>query len=275
LPGSIADGVSREKDYSLSLNIVGMVRLCFNGRLVVFGLAMYRLKIDPEVISKFPDYGCAAAFATGLVNCASADSSRDLANRLGEVCEGIRERFESVRPESEPHIAAWRNAYRSFGAKPKKHHCSVEALIGRILESGGLRDNGLIVNAYNLISLQHMIPIGGEDWGKLASDNILSFSNGRMPFEIRRGGELVVETPPVGEVVWADSKGITCRRWNWRQCDRTAITEGTTDAYFVFDVLPPFGLTNALLAAEALRDVLLPFSPNLSYEIEVIQSPKI
>ena len=41
--------------------------------------------------------------------------------------------------------------------------------------------------------------------------------------------------------MWADTLGVTCRRWNWRQCKRTRLVEGTTRAYFLFDALPPFG----------------------------------
>ena len=31
--------------------------------------------------------------------------------------------------------------------------------------------------------------------------------------------------------------GITCRRWNWRQCVRTRLSQGTTDALFIIDAL--------------------------------------
>ena len=36
-------------------------------------------------------------------------------------------------------------------------------------------------------------------------------------------GEPVTEHPEPGEVVWLDANGVTCRRWNWRQCTRTAL----------------------------------------------------
>ncbi len=46
-------------------------------------------------------------------------------------------------------------------------------------------------------------------------------------------------TPDAGEVVWCDSAGVTCRRWNWRQTRRTQLTEHTTTALFILDVLDP------------------------------------
>ena len=53
-------------------------------------------------------------------------------------------------------------------------------------------------------------------------------------------GQDVVEHPDPGEVVWADDAGVTCRRWNWRQCRRTQLRDGTTSALFILDALDPF-----------------------------------
>jgi DNA/RNA-binding domain of Phe-tRNA-synthetase-like protein len=235
---------------------------------------MYRLRVDQEVSARFPLYGCVVAYTSGLVNSDRSDLSEDSVKKLTGTSDEIRRRYTSEQPCVEPHIAAWRAAYSSFGAKPKKHLCSVEALISRILETGGLPSINPAVDAYNIVSLEHTIPIGGEDWNSLESDNVLRFADGLIPFETMQRGELVVEMPPAGEVVWADKKGITCRRWNWRQCRRTMITERTTDAYFVFDVLPPFSIAIALAAAEDLCRYLLSFSPSLKYTIEVVHSPR-
>jgi DNA/RNA-binding domain of Phe-tRNA-synthetase-like protein len=108
----------------------------------------------------------------------------------------------------------------------------------------------------------------------LKSDNTLCFSSGSEPFRTRRAGEDIVETPDAGEVIWADSDGVTCRRWNWRQCQRTAITRDTVCAYFVFDVLPPFDLKIAISAADSLRRELLAFSPDLDFEVETLNTPQ-
>ena len=64
-----------------------------------------------------------------------------------------------------------------------------------------------------------------------------------------------------GEIVWRDDRGVTCRRWNWRQGVRTRITTGTTSALFVLDVLDPMTDDEASAAAEALTAALLALSP--------------
>lgn len=45
----------------------------------------------------------------------------------------------------------------------------------------------------------------------------------------------MTESVDPGEVVWADEAGVTSRRWNWRQCTRTALTGHVRNAYFVLD----------------------------------------
>ena len=72
---------------------------------------------------------------------------------------------ESLRPTAPvdqlPHVAAWREAYRAFGAKPQRTRNSLEALLRRA-ESGLPRVNRL-TDLYNAISVRHQIPLGGED----------------------------------------------------------------------------------------------------------------
>ena len=48
-----------------------------------------------------------------------------------------------------------------------------------------------------------------------------------------------MSTATAGEIVWRDDAGVTCRRWNWRQCVRTRLTEATTEALFIIDGLGP------------------------------------
>jgi DNA/RNA-binding domain of Phe-tRNA-synthetase-like protein len=180
------------------------------------------------------------------------------------------DRFSDIAPSADPRIASWRNVYQTLGAKPKKFLSSSEALITRVLAERAMPRINPIVDAYNLVSIKHVIPIGGEDWAKLAGDNTLKPAVGNEPFETRRNGEVVIDYPYPGEVIWADSVGTTCRRWNWRQCVRTAITPETTDAYFVFDILPPLEMRHAIAAADELKELLLAFSPRLIFETRLL-----
>ena len=63
-------------------------------------------------------------------------------------------------------------------------------------------------------------------------------------------------------MVWRDDDGVTCRRWNWRQCTRTRITEATTRAVLILDGLPALGMDGLAAAADALEAGLQAISPD-------------
>jgi len=156
-----------------------------------------------------------------------------------------------------PFIASWRQMYRSFGTKPGDYRPSAEALVRRALKTGGLPTINTAVDAYNAVSLRHLIPMGGFDLDRVAGDIRLRFSAGGEEFT-PLGSDKTEETY-VGEVVYADDERILTRRWNYRDCDETKITEETRNAVLFIDGpegVPRSSVEKALLdLGRFLRDV--------------------
>lgn len=228
---------------------------------------MHNVTVDPAIFERFPGYAVGVIYASGVVNSESTDASIAM---LREAEASAREQFAGERPVSHGHVAAWREAFREFGAKPSKFLCSAEALLGRTLKGNDLPPINAIVDLYNAVSIRHVLPIGGEDRDQLTSDIALTFANGDEPFDVMGTGE--VETPEQGEVIWADSTGVTCRRWNWRQCARTQITPATTNIYFILDTLPPFTADQLQSAIEDLVTGLQAISPGCEIEQFVVRA---
>ncbi|KJK85401.1 hypothetical protein H633G_10755 [Metarhizium anisopliae BRIP 53284] len=86
---------------------------------------------------------------------------------------------------------------------------------------------------------------------------------GREEFRSLAGGEVEVECAAPGEPVWCDDAGVTCRRWNWRQGPRTALTDDTTRVLFILDALGPLSDEALGRAAEELALVLGRLSPEV------------
>lgn len=103
-----------------------------------------------------------------------------------------------------------------------------------------------------------VLPVGGEDLDAYAGPMRLVRAAGDEPFDTTAGGEPVVEHPEPGEVVWRDDAGVTCRRWNWRQCTRTRLTTTTTRAVLVVDTLTG---ADPEAAGAALAEALAATSP--------------
>ena len=144
-------------------------------------------------------------------------------------------------------MAAWREAYRAFGAKPQRTRNSLEALLRRA--ASGLPRVNRLTDLYNAVSVLHQVPLGGEDLTRYSGAPRLVRATGTEPFDTVADGAAVIEHPDPGEVVWCDDAGVTCRRWNWRQARRTQLGEDTTSALFILDALDP--MTDEALHAAA------------------------
>jgi DNA/RNA-binding domain of Phe-tRNA-synthetase-like protein len=178
--------------------------------------------VDGEVSALRPDYRALLLAVDGLVSGPSDQAS----DALLQTAEAAARKALSGRPvEQLPHVADWREAYRSFGAKPQRTRNSLEALLRRA-ESGLPRINRL-TDTYNAVSVLHQIPLGGEDLTHYNRVARLIRAIGNEPFDTVADGVAVIEHPEPGEVVWCDDAGVTCRRWDWRQARRTQLREDT------------------------------------------------
>ena len=201
-------------------------------------------QVDAAVFALRPDYRAMLLAVDGIVP-GPGDQASDALLRAAEAAaaEALRDR----PVEQLPHVAAWREAYRAFGAKPQRTRNSLEALLRRA--ASGLPRVNRLTDLYNAVSVLHQLPLGGEDLTRYTGAPRLVRATGEEPFDTVADGVTVTEHPEPGEVVWCDDAGVTCRRWNWRQARRTQLRDDTTAALFILDALDP--LTDEALHAAA------------------------
>jgi DNA/RNA-binding domain of Phe-tRNA-synthetase-like protein len=214
--------------------------------------------VEAEVFALRPDYRAVLLAVDGLV----PGPSDAAGEALLQEAEAATAHALADRPvEQLPHVAAWREAYRGFGAKPQRTRNSLEALTRRA--ASGLPRVNRLTDLYNAVSVLHQIPLGGEDLAGYRGAPRLVRATGEEPFDTVAGGEPVIEHPEPGEVVWCDEAGVTCRRWNWRQGRRTALTEDTTTALFILEALAPMSDEALHAAAEDLATRLADLGPDV------------
>jgi len=230
----------------------------------------HAVEIDPAVISKFPSYTALIVTAQNVSNGPSNELSLSL---LRHAEEQQRKAFAGNSLSAHPYIAVWREAFKTFGSKPSKYLCSTEALLERTLKGNDLPGINQLTDIYNALSIRYIIPVGGEDSDKVTSNVRLCFANGQETFDTVNQGEPVVVNPDAGEAIWGDSTGVTCRRWNWRQCKRTALSTQTRNAYFLFDRLAPFPLDDLTKAGEELIGILKNQSPGCETNMFLVRLP--
>lgn len=203
--------------------------------------------VDTAVYSLRPDYRAMLIAVDGIEPGPSDDHSEALLT----AAEASAHRQTGQTPiEQLPHIAAWRAAYRAFGAKPQRTRNSVEALTRRA--AGGLPRVNRLTDIYNAVSVMHQLPIGGEDLDSYSGAPHLVRATGHEPFDTIADGTGTLEHPDPGEVIWRDEIGVTCRRWNWRQGLRTQLHGGSRSVLFILDVLDPMTNDDLKAAAETL-----------------------
>jgi DNA/RNA-binding domain of Phe-tRNA-synthetase-like protein len=225
-------------------------------------------QVDAAVFDLRPDYAALLITADGLTPGPAEPATDALlaaaeAQALAALAGGSAESLEQV--------AQWREAYRAFGARPQRTRPSVEALLRRL--PGGLPRIDRITDVYNAVSVGHLLPVGGEDLTAYSGPACLVRATGGEDFDTTASGLPVVEHPEPGEVIWRDDKGVTCRRWNWRQCTRTRITEATTSAVFILDGLPALGPDGLSAAADELCTALAALSPQARFARRLIDAP--
>ena len=82
-----------------------------------------------------------------------------------------------------------------------------------------------------------MLPAGADDLSNVKGQIKLKYANGGESFY--KIGSQQNEPAEKGEVIYADDAGVLCRRWNWRECDRTKLTEHTKKAAVYIESLNP------------------------------------
>lgn len=229
------------------------------------------IQVESDIFERWPDFRVMVIVVDGIDQAAIAASiDADQPSPLSLAEAAIRERGITDWTEH-PHIVQWNDAYRDFGAKPKRTSPSVLALLRRL--EGGLPRIDPVTDLYNSISVSHVLPIGGEDFSAYVGNPRLAIATGDEPFDTIDKGEQVLDHPVPGEVIWRDDAGVTCRRWNWRQGVRTRITANTTTALFILEAFGAMPDGELRTAGSELIAGLRGLSPDLSSGSRVISLP--
>jgi DNA/RNA-binding domain of Phe-tRNA-synthetase-like protein len=207
-----------------------------------------RLTLAEGVASRFPGVVLGVAVARGIDN---SGKDVEVTALLREAQAGIPARFEGRPVTEHPNVAVWREAYRLFGAKPREHRSSIESLIRRVLKGEAIPGVNRLVDIYNAVSLRTLLPAGAEDLDAMEGDLELTIASGEEP-PVRLLGESEARPPRAGEVIYRDRTGVVCRRWNWKEADRTKLTERTRNAVAVVEGLPPIEPSAVAAAIEAI-----------------------
>jgi len=223
-----------------------------------------KYSISEEIFERYPGYCRGVVLAFDVQN--REGSPTELTGMLREAEEAVRSQLTIEKIAEHPRIKAWRDAYKAFGAKPSEFRSSVEAMARRVLRHDQIPSINTLVDIGNIISLQHLLPVGGHALDELSQDIELRYANGEeefIPF-----GSTQIEHPLPGEVIFTEGNIVLTRRWTWRQANHTLTKPETRSIEFNLDRLPPVEIEEIHMAANQLIDLIGKFCGGMKrYEI--------
>jgi lysyl-tRNA synthetase, class I len=192
--------------------------------------------IDSSLTVSFPSISVGIAVIKGV-------SIAKINSLLEKEKEALLKSLDGLTTEElgqYPEIMSYRKFYKETGIDWHSRRPSPEALLRRIALKKGLYTINTAVDAYNLIVMKHKVSIGAFDLDQVEFPTVLRFA--------KEGEEILLlgDTDPTkykeGEVAYFDQKGGFNLDFNYRDAQRTAVTDATKNLYInvdgVYDITP-------------------------------------
>lgn len=193
---------------------------------------MTKFIVDPSFWEVFPVAQINVLIVKGIEENQAKEKTSYLSDLLAKGKEAAKG-FLNEEPFSQnPVINEWRGAFSQFKTK-KGARSSIEALLKRVSQDREFQPINPLVDIYNSVSLEFAVPCGGEDLKKIVGDIHLGQAAGGEGF-LPLGAEADAPALP-GEIIYYDEEGAICRCLNWREAQRTMLTESSKDVIFFME----------------------------------------
>mgnify|MGYP000987024761 FL=1 len=193
-----------------------------------------KITVENEFWALFPEAQISVLVVKGLDN--RVDESKDSYFK-SLLDKGAKRAADFIPDENFTQndvIQEWRQAFSQFKTK-KGARSSIEALLKRVSQGQEFNPINPLVDIYNSVSLSYAVPCGGEDLDKVAGGLYLGKAKGGEAF-FPLGSETDAPALPE-EIIYYDEEGAVCRCLNWREAQRTMLTEETKDAILVIEAI--------------------------------------
>ena len=206
-----------------------------------------KFTVDQAFWDLFPKAQVVVMTVEGIDN--HVDESKDpyFKDLLDKGVARSKEYIDEDQFTASPVVQEWRQAFTKFKTK-KDARSSIEALLKRVSQGREFYPINPLVDLYNSVSLAYAIPCGGEDMEKLGK------AKGGEPF-FPLGAEEDAPALPE-EIIYYDQEGAVCRCLNWREAQRTMLTEETRQAILVMEAVTEEQAGRAKEAMDELKGLV-------------------
>lgn len=207
--------------------------------------------IEKEIFEHFPGMKILAAVAEDIPT-ADVEKIREKLNHAWTVAAAAAVEYGNA--QSHPFIKPWGERMKALGVSRKQFPCSIEAMVRRAGKSDTPFTISPLVDFYNAISLEYLVPAGAFDMDDLDGDLELRFSREGDTFTSLDNDEEI--SIPAGEVGYADGNQIVTRHFVYKQAKHGILTDNSRRVLFVSEILGDLPVGTTETVAQALQDGL-------------------
>ena len=214
-----------------------------------------RFQIEKEIFNYFKGMKVIAIVAQGIKLPEDPAAIEAMLNDAWQKAASAGARYEN--PQSHPFIKPWGDHMKAVGANRKQFPCSIESLVRRAMKVSKPININPLVDFYNAVSLNYLVPAGGFDIDALNNDLWLRFSKQGDVFLALDSNEEI--NLPDGEVSYADGSVIITRHFVWKQAKHAILAPECKNVLFVSEVLGELPSNTVDDVSKAFTDGLMQY----------------
>lgn len=195
------------------------------------------LSISESVATQYPSISLGFAIIRGVKIRKTLPELEVAKAVVLETLQGLNNEAISAFPE----VLSYRKLYKETGIDWHSRRPSPEALLRRISQGKNLYTVNTCVDAYNLAVLKNRVSVGAFNLAQVQFPTQLQFAAGGE--QILLLGDTEPTTLKAGEISYFDQSGPYNLDFNYRDAQRTMVTEDTTD--LVINVDGVYDITRA------------------------------
>ncbi len=191
-----------------------------------------KLIFSKAVSERFAGLG---VYCAELVGVETGGEKPELISYISAAVEAVKKEHVLERLVQNPLIRAYRDFFWRIGIDPTKTRPSAEALLRRVLAGRDFPRVNTLVDVYNVVSMQSLLPIAAFDADKLRGELVMDLSrNGE--FFLGIGMDKPAELTGKEVVVRDDEKLIAI--YPYRDADATKVTLETRHVFLMVCGVP-------------------------------------
>ncbi|TKI44400.1 B3/4 domain-containing protein [Lysinibacillus tabacifolii] len=194
------------------------------------------VSLNPSLLTQLPELKIGIIHYTKIV---VAESPQMIKGRLQLYQENLYLEMQDQPVTEREGIAEWRQLWKQLGADPNRYRHSAESLMRRVSKQNYLTPLHSGVDLNNFFSLQYEIPVGIYDIAHLKGNIEIALGNEETGYEGLNG-----RFNTLNHILFSrDEEGPFGSPFVDSQ--RTAVSEGTTEALHIFYLRPSFATEDA------------------------------